>query len=529
MGLFFLYSIKSGLCLIAFYLFYKLVMSRYTFHSFNRMAILLMMLSAMVVPLVQVELERTPAVSAVTVDLAGILVAAEQPLDASFSESLTVVQLLFLLYIIGVVFFAVGFVVSLIRLRLMLRNGRWVDDGRDGHLIVMDDDIAPFSWFNYIVVSRKDYEGHPAEILAHERAHMLHHHSADILLCNLLLIVQWFNPAAWLLRRELQEVHEFEADEAVLASGIDARGYQLLLVAKAVGEAHFALANNFNHSSLKKRITMMKMQKSNAWNRAKLLLALPLAAVAVVAFANEKTKQVADRIVAESDNTVVAVTDELSLPQQDKTTAKKKTATKKADGKTLDVVETMPQFPGGTQEMLKYMAANIKYPADAVAAEKGGRVIVSFVVDKEGNVTNPTVVRSVSESLDKEALRVVSAMPKWTPGMQDGKAVDVKYVVPVNFNIHSDPANASDKNAEPKKLSLDASYVVVDGKNAEPKKLSLDASYVVVDGKHVEDVNSVSVDQISSMQIYKDAENIKKYAGDEKPSSVIVIQTRNAK
>ena len=511
MGMFFLYSIKSGLCLIAFYLFYKLVMSRYTFHSFNRMAILLMMLSAMVVPLVQVELERTPAVATVTVDWAGVLAIAEQPLAASSSESLSLVQLLFLLYIIGVVVFAVGFLVSLVRLRLMLRNGRRMDDGQNEHLIVVDDDIAPFSWFNYIVLSRKDYEGHPAEILAHERAHMHRHHSADILVCNLILIVQWFNPAAWLLRRELQEVHEFEADEMVLASGINARQYQLLLVEKAVGEARFALANNFNHSSLKKRITMMKMQKSNAWNRAKLLLALPLAAVAVVAFASEKTKQVADRIVAESDNAVVAVTGEQALPQQQKTTTeKKKAAQKQTDGKVYDVVQTMPQFPGGHQAMLMYLASNIKYPDDAVAAEKGGRVIVSFVVDKEGNVTKPTILRSVSESLDKEALRVVGAMPKWTPGMENGEPVAVKYTVPVNFNIYSGPSNAS-------------------GEKAEPKKLSLDASFVIVNGKRVDDVNSVPTDQISSIQVYKDAENIKKYGGDEKTTSVIVIQTKDAK
>lgn len=509
MGMFFLYSIKSGLCLIAFYLFYKLVMSRYTFHSFNRMAILLMMLSAMVVPLVQVELDRTPAVSAVAVDLAGVLAAAEQPLDASSPGALTAVQLLFLVYVTGVAVFAVGFVVSLVRLRLMLRSGRPTEDGQGGHLVVVDGDIAPFSWFNYIVVGRKDYEEHPTEILAHERAHMLHRHSIDILVCNLILVVQWFNPAAWLLRRELQEVHEFEADEAVLSLGIDARQYQLLLVVKAVGEERFALANNFNHSSLKKRITMMKKQKSNAWNRAKLLLALPLAAVAVVAFADEKTKQVADRIVAESDGAVVTVVGEQPL-QQAKTAKKKKTAGKKADGKVYDVVETMPEFPGGNQQLLQYLMEHMQYPADAVAAGKGGRVLVSFVIDKEGNVTNPTVMKGVSEPLDKEALRVVSGMPKWTPGTQDGKAVDVKYVIPVTFSIRGNAAKGQEQQTE-------------------AKKPNPETTRVIVDGKRVDDINSVSTDQISAIQVYKDAENIKKYGGDEKTTSVIVIQTKNAK
>ena len=504
MGMFFLYSIKSGICLIAFYLFYKMGLSRETFHAFNRKSILLMMLMALIVPLIQVELNKETPMTAVTIDFTEMLATVQQPLDNQTKEPLTMIQVLFLLYIIGVGIFAVAFLLSLWKLRFILRSGTTTDNANGEHLVVIDRDIAPFSWFNYIVVAQKDYQEHPIEILTHERAHIALHHSVDILLCNIMLIFQWYNPAAWLLRRELQEVHEYEADEAVLAKGVDARNYQLLLVMKAVGEDRFALANNFNHNSLKKRITMMKMKKSNGRKRAKLLLALPLTAIAVVAFANERVESMAEKIVTESNNAAMAVENKLPVQQKSKPVEKKKAPKKESNKKVYDVVEQMPSFPGGPKALFEYLGRNVKYPAEATATNQSGKVIVSFVVDKDGNIIEPTIRKSVCEPLDKEALRVIKEMPKWTPGKQNGEAVDVRYTIPISFYIDAiTPKPNTDANKEENK--------------------QLNTTLYIVDGKRIDNINTLAPDQISSMQIFKDAENIKKYGGDEKTKNVIVV------
>lgn len=102
------------------------------------------------------------------------------------------------------------------------------------------------------------------------------------------------------------------------------------------------------------------------------------------------------------------------------------------------IPETMPYFPGGQELLLKYLAVNIKYPASAVKAKKQGRVIVTFIVQKDGSVTHAKIAKSIDPELDAEALRVVRAMPKWIPGTQFGKPVNVKYTLPVKFSLQKD-------------------------------------------------------------------------------------------
>ena len=252
---------------------------------------------------------------------------------------------------------------------------------------------------------------------------------------------------------------------------------------------------------------MMKMQKSNGWKRAKLLLALPLTAIAVVAFANERVESMAEKIVTESNNAAVAVENKLPVQQNSKPVEKKKAPKKESKKKVYDIVEQMPSFPGGQEALFEYLGSNVKYPAEATATNKSGRVIVSFVVDKEGNIKEPTILRSVCDPLDKEALRVIKEMPKWTPGRQNGEAVDVKYVIPISFYIGTitpkpNPAANKEENKQP------------------------NTTLYIVDGKRIDNINTLKPDQISSLQIFKDAENIKKYSGDEKTKNVIVVTTK---
>ena len=309
MGLFFIYSLKVAFCLIAFYLVFKLLLSKETFHTFNRWVLLLVMVVSILLPWLKVTTAEPTAIAEGMISLESIIASAEVVNDDT-QEGLSAIQLLFIIYIIGIAVFFLREVVSVVRLFRLIRRGTPLTAEQAGvsqhgvRVVVMKNEIAPFSWFRHVVLSEKDFRDNPREILTHELAHIRLGHSWDVAVCNLLIIFQWWNPAAWLLKRELQNVHEFEADEAVINRGVDAKQYQLLLIRKSVGERLFSMANNLNHQSLKKRITMMTTKKSSPWQKAKVLVALPMAALAVVAFANPDVERVAEQVETESQAVV---------------------------------------------------------------------------------------------------------------------------------------------------------------------------------------------------------------------------------
>lgn len=519
MSLFFIYSLKVALCLAAFYLLYKLLLSRDTFFGFNRAAILGMDALSLLLPLAHVS---------AGVDAGGIGsfavvegVVAETVGGGAQVGVLTPVSACFAVYVLGVAFFAGREAWSLLSLRRLLRGGRVVGRYGGAKVVVVKGDVPPFSWMGNIVISEKDYADHPECILMHELAHVSARHSWDILLADLLIVLQWFNPSAWLFKVELQGVHEYEADRRVLSSGVSAPDYQLLLIRKAVGERLFSMANNLNQCSLKKRITMMEKRNSNPWSRLKVLAALPVAAFAVAAFATPKAESLSSEIKAESEALVAKVTESAkadtlkgkpvgvlvskidgkdvpAIVEDPDDGGATPMADGGSDGKVYDVVEEMPQYPGGIEAMMTFLRDNLKYPAELAEQNIQGRVIVQFVVDKEGNVTNPTVMRSVDPQLDAEALRVVKAMPKWTPGKVGGKAVNVKYTLPVTFAL-------SAKN---------------------DKKDGLTKAYYLIDGKHVDDISNIKPQDIESIEVFKDKKNTVDKYGDAAKHGVISVKLK---
>ena len=540
MGLFFIYSLKVALCLTAFYLVYKLLLSRETFFGFNRAVLLGIIGVSLLLPLVRFTVESAPEPVGgfiIVEDIVMQAVAADAP-----AFSLTAASVCFAIYIIGVAFFAGREAWSLLCLRRMLRGGRVVS--RDGGVktVVVKGDVSPFSWMGNIVVSEKDYRDNPEYILLHERAHIAGRHSWDILLCDVLIVFQWFNPAAWLLKAELQSVHEYEADRRVLSSGVNAADYQLLLIRKAVGDKLFSMANNLNQSSLKKRITMMLKKKSNPWSRARMLVALPVAAVAVVAFATPKAESLSNVIESESEalvsRVVPAVKAQAATPasavaelpvQRAESVAREAEAQPEAgapeaivpvpDGEVYDVTEQAPEFPGGQAAFMKWLSDNIKYPAEAAKNGIEGRVIVQFVIGSDGTVSDAVVRRSVDPLLDAEALRVINAMPAWTPGKQDGKPVAVRYTIPVTFR--SDKGVAKGKGGV---IELKGENYVPDNARSVTVEGNL---YYVVDGKPVDDINNIKASDIESMTIYKDAKHTTDKYGEAAKNGVVEITTKN--
>ena len=450
-----IYQIKVGLCLIAFYLLWKLLLSRETFHRFNRVALLTVMALVMVLPWMRLSLDAAAPVAKQMVVLEDLIVTPNTPQVAAQQSSWSVMGIATVLYFIGMALVAAWLLHSQWNLRRLMKNGRREALPNGATLHVVPGDISPFSYFGHIVINEQDYRDNPREILIHEQAHIDLRHSWDVMFLGLITLFQWWNPAAWLLGRELRQVHEYEADMAVLNQGVDVKQYQLLLIRKSVGDKLFSMANNFNYQSLKKRIRMMTMNKSSRWNTLRALAVVPVIALALLAFANPKSVAAGVTSV-QQDN---AVQSEVQAPEPVQVEAANQPVEVKAvpeavemnteelapvdtepqSKKVYNSVEQMPEFPGGMAEMMKFLQQNIQYPANAAKNNVEGRVILQFVVEKDGQIGEVKVVRSVDPELDAEALRVVKSMPNFIPGRQDGKPVAVWYTIPISFKLQSKP------------------------------------------------------------------------------------------
>ena len=672
MGIFFVYILKSSVCLALFYLFYRLLLSKETFHRFNRVALLGVLVLSFLIPLVQVSVHEPSGVEQPFLSLEEMLLMADLE-PAGVVEEASVPfpwrALVLLVYMLGIIFFLGRHLWSLGRMLRLLRTSRREKLEGGITLFVHRAKVAPFSWMKMMAVSEEDLEENRSAILTHERAHIANRHSWDLLLAEGCIFFQWFNPAAWLLKQELQNIHEFEADEWVIENGIDAKTYQLLIIKKAVGARLYSIANSFNHSSLKKRITMMIKKKSNPWARLKYAYVLPLATVAVAAFARPEVSNQLDEIssVKVNDLTSIVKADEVKsvenssdekikvsgavlaadtkipvigasvivrgtthgaltdfdgkfalnnlkkgdviqisfvgyqtqsiiikdeapltilmkddvqkmeemvvvgyaaqekggvsatdIPEVKKEEAAKANQTEvifevpmekaQKDEPIFQVVEEMPKFPGGLQEAMVFIGKNIKYPVAAQEAKIEGRVIVQFVVGKDGSVSDIHTVRGVSPELDAEAIRVVSMMPKWIPGKQRGKAVAVKYTMPIMFRLKT-PEPPKEENSRPIVMEVEdgASKESVDGMMnlVRPDSQKKDVPVVrisgtedklplvVVDGEvkgnGTAHLSKVPVDQIESISVLKGETAMAEYGEQAKDGAIIIIMKKNKK
>lgn len=656
MGAISIYAIKSAICLALIYIPYMLMLRRETFFRFNRGVLVAILFLSLALPLLNIApwafLDQTEVgamnraitevgvpmieIGAPTMELVDEYASSDQ-LASTSTVSVGWADALVAVYILGaVVVLAVKLAQLLKMLRFMRRGVLWTNKEDGVTVYCHARDVVPFSWMNGIVISERDYNEGGREILLHEKAHIRCGHSYDVCLVAVCEVVQWFNPFVWLMSSSLSDVHEYEADAEVLNCGVDARSYQMLLIKKAVGSSSYAFANSFNHSLLKKRIAMMLKKKSSPWMRAKALYVIPMAGIALCAFATSEFANSAELIseskvndlpemmqeaeqnssmrtetagvvepvpeitqyqVAEEsekkeplivvDGKVVEVDEPFSADNADDNAlykviglkpedishvtvlkgvsgtaiygekgangvvviqtkkvvekameqaaadsikaVKAVEAAKEADeSEVFMVCEQMPQFPGGHGELMKFIAKNIRYPK--LAAEYGvkGRVLVQFVVDKDGSVGEHSIlsskivrpinrtdslrmaaeqgtmldevmvnalemtdsgdpnILSVTElkklvqklpgaemdevgnvtingktvktlkvegkeykidqdmvayqnariALEEEAVRVLKLMPKWTPGMQRGKAVRVRYTIPIIYRLH---------------------------------------------------------------------------------------------
>ena len=271
---FLIYEGKVAVALAVFYMFYRLLLKKETFHRFNRFVLVGTVVLSFVLPLCIITIKRPMEMTMAPVGSVAVgELGATAPVAATTAWWPVA---LIILFWVGVTFVLIRELISVFSINLIIRQGQQVREEDGCKIVVTDQEIAPLSWMRYIILSRKDWEGPHAPILAHEKAHVAYGHSVELLLVDILAAFQWFNPAIWMLRADLQELHEYEADDAVLRSGVDLKEYQYLLIRKAVGKSGYSVANSFNHSILKNRITMMSKTKSPRRRGLRVLYLLPL-------------------------------------------------------------------------------------------------------------------------------------------------------------------------------------------------------------------------------------------------------------
>lgn len=496
-----IYLIKINVALMLLYGFYRLTVSRDTFFGLRRLTLWLIYAVALMVPALNLEywVRDTPTMVSMANVYADtfypVVVVKAQ------ASGITWMDMLLGIYWVGVAVLSLRLVWQLFSIiRLVVISRKQEVEGIMVHLLKGEG--SPFSFFRWVFMYPSTLKGRQLhEVMVHECTHVSGLHSLDTLFSELFSIACWFNPFAWLMKQEVRMNLEYLADESVLSDGNARKSYQYHLLGLAYRQPNEStkIANNFNLLPLKKRIKMMNKRRTSEIGKAKYLLFAPLAGVLlmvsniesvareigeqipVVAEVQQKTEQALNADVAvanpmakdavemmnpaeteemEADKAAeakaevakaeeakaaeVAKAEEAKAVEQAKQAAEEKVKTKPQTETTKKknswdcIPETMPYFPGGNVLMLKYLADNIKYPASAVKAKKQGRVIVGFIVQKDGSITHAKIVRSIDPELDAEALRVVKGMPKWTPGTQLGKPVSVKYALPVKFSLQKD-------------------------------------------------------------------------------------------
>lgn len=403
MGGLVIYSLKVAILTTAFYLCWRMLLSKETLHRLNRFVLVLIPSVSMILPFCVITFHKTVIVPATeTAAQAGAAMEASAP--SALGAGIVAVAV----YLAGVALVLFRILWSIWKIGRLIRSGYQVPvEGEKYRLVVTEEDVEPFSWMNFIVLSRKDYEAGNPEIILHEQAHINLRHSPDILMTDVLTAFQWYNPFVWMLGTDLRGIHEYEADEAVLKHGIDATQYQLFLIMKSAADHGYTLANSLRSGTIKNRIKMMIKKKTKAASSLKALLLTPIIGLSLAATARTVT--------------------DYQTPQNPE---------KKAP-EPFQLVEEKPSFNGGNAaDFSKWVNERLVYPKEAKDKKIEGRLVLSFVITEKGKMTDVRVLRGADPLLDAEAVRVVSSSPAWVPGKnKDGEYVPVTYTFPVIFKL----------------------------------------------------------------------------------------------
>ena len=440
-GIFLAYSLLASTLLIVVWIVYKCVLANTGCFRFNRILLLSCITLAFVFP---IFILNPFGVSDI---MENNIVIAFNPVEAAYvantvSEQITSIwDYIVTLYLIGVIVMTLYFLVSLARLALFILKGEHIKQD-DCHIILhRHNSVSPFAWCGYIMMPRRDWYEFGPMILRHEKAHIECGHWIDLLFIQAAIIITWYCPAIWLLRNELHTLHEYEADSRVLASGVKREEYQMFLIKKTVGARFATLSNCLNHSSLKKRITMMLSRKQTGKARMRAFVVVPATALALIGLANPTVSAVIDEVsvatpvdalrhkVCGHPDSTILVTERNSDIE----------VAKNGYGSIalpFFKTETAPNFPGGKDQLRAFINKNISFPKTVY---KNGvlnmDVILQLTIDKDGDVKDAQVLKSSGNVLDAEALRVARKLPNFHPGLNQGMPIESSYTLEFNYYI----------------------------------------------------------------------------------------------
>ncbi|MBO4841687.1 MAG: energy transducer TonB [Bacteroidaceae bacterium] len=490
------FILKSALTLSLLYTLFFFFLRKETFHRFNRVCLLFTLVASLLLPFVHITTSHPTAVNQAVAasttyitTLPAIVVTAESKAPLfTWSNVLTGI------YWTGLCIMLLYLILQIIQTYQLIKGGLRHTD-QNGNTVILKDEVkSPFSIFHYIVMSVEDYENQRHNILTHEQEHIRMGHSYDLLLLQVVKILQWFNPFVWLMENDLKAIHEYQADEAVINQGIDAKQYQQLLVVKAVGNRLQPFANNLRRGSLKKRIIMMYQKKSNRWLMLKAVAILPVTCFAIYAFATPESKvveklrtqvaaveqsikNVEAPVVEETVEEPVVVEEQTTEPEMEIVADETPEPVAAPNDSIIDRPEKNAKFKGGDEAMYRHISETVKYPEIAKECEVQGRIRVSFVVEKDGTVSDvkiasnktsakeevrdaegedPNVIvvaraqkegdtqyltraeyNTACKALEEEAKRVVlTTSGKWEPGENNGQKVRCRFQMPLVFRLN---------------------------------------------------------------------------------------------
>jgi TonB family protein len=537
------YLLLVNVYLLLFYGFYALLLRRETFFQLNRVYLVAAALLSFFIPLIQSNWVKNLFITKQvqqTIYSSPIVIYHFQPLR---DNQVTLGQLLAVVYIGVIVFLTGRFVWQLISLK---------------KVIDQPESTVPYSFFKKIKLG--DQQENREIISAHEHVHARQWHSADVLLIEAVMIINWFNPVVYFYRFAIKHIHEFIADRQAVKSGTNKTDYALLLLSQTFNAPAHQLVNPFfNHSLLKQRIMMLQKSKSHRIALIKYCLSAPLFILMLVLssatvnnsktirFINKKTELIfLSPAVNNSKVDVKRIINILLEKKEEKETSnpaagKKFTIIMLKDtvpgkgSKVFSSVEKIPEFPGGINAFYNFLSRNIKYPDEARQKGVQGRVIVSFIVEKDGSLTNFKIARGVGSGTDEEAIRVLALSPTWSPGLQNGEAVRVAYSVPISFTLPGEKPVGVKVGVINKDGNSNSQYNA--GFIAAMKDTairintahfnSVNQPLIVVDGKIIDNsaMQTLNPSNIESIEVLK-GESAKKFYGEKGANGVVIITSK---
>jgi len=511
-----IYIGKVSLYWTLFYACYWLFLRQHTFFTWNRFYLLGSLLISLSLPFV-IYPESAPQMPALyEVNAAAFTITENQSEDHNL---FTFANFLWLTYLSGALVMSFILYKNTKQLLSFLKQGEKIDLEDCTVVLINSNHVGSFSFLNWIVINRNDYEHHFDAILRHEMVHMQQHHTFDILLVEILKIVFWFNPVLIIYKKSLQEIHEFLAD----AEAPNRESYANFLVAYALNAPIASLTNHFfKPSQIKNRIQMIYKNRTSKWMLGTYMLAF--ATISTIAMLVAGCEQRENNEIAEVSKTVI----------QKESEKKPLSAESK---KVYTVVEKQPEFPGGIKAMYEFLGENIKYPEAALKGNIEGKVFLSFVVSETGEMSDIAILKGIGYGCDAEAVRVLSKFPKWQPAMQDGTPVNVRYNLPINFQLKDKADNKTSRigkqleNQDRAQTPFLVTGSVIDASNNDSKpsvRITGGNPLYIIDGKEEEDpeiLKKMDPNTIASIHVLKDKKAVEAY-GAKGSNGVVSITTK---